>query len=160
MTIPFPGCNGVSRMARETSSHSTDFPPVSPTALVWAITAARSTPTANPPTNLNDEFSRAQVPHLGTPIDSRIRLEYHTCMASKTTVNFDDEMEAALTELVAMDGTKKLAIKRSLIAEVKRRRRSQAMLDMIASWEADEGPIVHEHLAWADAVLDRQGVRR
>ncbi len=31
------------------------------------------------------------------------------------------------------DGTKKLAIKRSLLAEVKRHRRSQAMLDLIAS---------------------------
>ncbi len=81
-------------------------------------------------------------------------------MASKTTVNFDDEMEEALAELVTMDGTKKLAIKRSLLAEVKRRRRSQAMLDMIASWEADDGPIDREHLDWADAVLDRQGVRR
>lgn len=79
-------------------------------------------------------------------------------MASKTTVNFDDEMEEALAELVAMDGTKKLAIKRSLLAEVKRRRRSQAMLDLIASWEADEGPINRAHLDWADAVLDRQGV--
>lgn len=81
-------------------------------------------------------------------------------MASKTTINFDNEMEAALAELVAMDGTKKLAIKRSLLAEVKRRRRSQAILNMIASWEADEGPIDDEHLQWADAVLDRQGVGR
>ncbi len=79
-------------------------------------------------------------------------------MASKTTIAFDDEMEAALAELVSMDGTKKLAIKRSLIAEVKRRRRSQAMLEMIASWEADEGPIDQDHLDWADTVLDRQGV--
>lgn len=59
-----------------------------------------------------------------------------------------------------MDGSKKLAIKRSLLAEVKRRRRSQAMLDMIASWEAEAGPIDEEHLDWADAVLDRQGVNR
>lgn len=81
-------------------------------------------------------------------------------MANKTTVNFDDEMEAALEELVTMDGTKKLAIKRSLLAEVKRRRRSQALLDMIASWEAREGPIDQEHLDWADTVLDRQGVAR
>jgi predicted transcriptional regulator len=81
-------------------------------------------------------------------------------MATKTTVNFDEEMEEALAELVAMDGTKKLAIKRSLLAEVKRRRRSQAMLDMIASWEAVQGPIDREYLDWADAVLDRQGVRR
>jgi hypothetical protein len=79
-------------------------------------------------------------------------------MAGKTTVNFDDEMEAALAELVALDGTIKLAIKRSLLAEVKRRRRSQAMSDMIASWEADEGTIDRKHLDWADAVLDRQGV--
>ncbi len=81
-------------------------------------------------------------------------------MALKTTINFDDEMEAALAELVAMDGTKTLAIKRSLLAEVKRRRRSHAMLDLIASWEAEEGPISPEHLQWADAVLDRQGVNR
>lgn len=81
-------------------------------------------------------------------------------MASKTTVNFDDEMEAALTELMAVDGTKKLAIKRSLLAEVKRRRRSQAILDLIASWEAQDGPIDPEHLEWADTVLDRQGVPR
>ena len=81
-------------------------------------------------------------------------------MATKTTINFDDEMEAALTELVRMDGSKKLAIKRSLIAEVKRRRRSQSMLDLIASWEAKEGLIDREHLDWADSVLDRQGVAR
>ena len=81
-------------------------------------------------------------------------------MASKTTINFDDEMEAALDELAAIDGTKRLAIKRSLLAEVKRRRRSQAILDLIASWEAEDGPIDAEHLAWADAVLDRQGVDR
>ena len=81
-------------------------------------------------------------------------------MAVKTTINLDDEMEAALAELVAMDGTKTLAIKRSLIAEVKRRRRSHSMLDMIASWEAVEGPISPEHLDWADAVLDRQGIDR
>ncbi len=81
-------------------------------------------------------------------------------MATKTTINHDEEMEAALSELVAMDGTKTLAIKRSLLAEVKRRRRSQAMLEMIASWEAEEGPISPKHLEWADAVLDRQGVDR
>ena len=69
-------------------------------------------------------------------------------------------MEAALNELAAIDGTKRLAIKRSLLAEVKRRRRSQAMLDLIASWEADDGPIDPQHLDWADAVLDRQGVDR
>ncbi len=81
-------------------------------------------------------------------------------MATKTTINFDDEMETALEELVAVDGTKKLAIKRSLLAEVKRRRRSQALLDMVSSWEAREGPIDTQHLDWADAVLDRQGVSR
>jgi predicted transcriptional regulator len=81
-------------------------------------------------------------------------------MAAKTTIDFDDEMEAALAELVAMDGTKRLAIKRSLLAEVKRRRRSQAVLELIESWEAEAGPIDAEHLEWADAVLDRQGVRR
>ena len=81
-------------------------------------------------------------------------------MASKTTINFDDEMEAALDELAAIDGTKRLAIKRSLLAEVKRRRRSQAILDLIASWEAEDGPIDAEHLAWAGEVLDRQGVGR
>ena len=70
-------------------------------------------------------------------------------MATKTTINLDDEMEAALAELVEFDGTKTLAIKRSLLAEVKRRRRSQAMTDMIASWEAAEGPIDQEHLDWA-----------
>lgn len=80
------------------------------------------------------------------------------CMASKTTINFDDEMEAALTELVAIDGTKTLAIKRSLLAEVKRRRRSQALLDLIAGWEADDEPIDPAHIDWADQVLDRQGV--
>ena len=79
-------------------------------------------------------------------------------MAYKTTIDFDDEMEAALAELAAIDGTKKLAIKRSLLAEVKRRRRSQAVLDLIASWEAEEGPIDSEHLEWADEVLNRQGV--
>jgi len=81
-------------------------------------------------------------------------------MAIKTTVNFDDEMQAALAELVAIDGTKTLAIKRSLLAEVKRRRRSQALLDLIAEWEVTEGPIDREHLDWADSVLDRQGVER
>lgn len=79
-------------------------------------------------------------------------------MALKTTINFDDEMEAALAELVALDGSKKLAIKRSLLAEVKRRRRNRAMLDMIATWEANDEAIDQEHLDWADAVLDRQGV--
>ena len=81
-------------------------------------------------------------------------------MATKTTINFDDEMEAALAELVAIDGTKRLAIKRSLLAEVKRRRRSQAMIDLIASWEAEDGQIDAGHLAWGDAGLDRQGVDR
>ncbi len=79
-------------------------------------------------------------------------------MVTKTTVNFDDEMQAALEELMAIDGTKTLAIKRSLLAEVKRRRRSQALLDLIESWEAEDGPIDQAHLDWADAVLDRQGV--
>lgn len=81
-------------------------------------------------------------------------------MASKTTINFDDEMEAAIQELVAVDGTKTLAIKHALIAEVKRRRRSRALLELIASWEADEGPIDPAHLDWADSLLDRQGVPR
>ena len=79
-------------------------------------------------------------------------------MATKTTINLDDEMEAALAELVEFDGTKTLAIKRSLLAEVKRRRRSQAMIELIASWEATDGPIDQEHLDWADSILDRQGV--
>jgi hypothetical protein len=81
-------------------------------------------------------------------------------MARKTTVNLDDEMEAALAELVALDGTATQAIKRSLLAEVRRRRRSRALLDMISSWEATDGPIDPEHLDWAEAVLDRQGVAR
>lgn len=81
-------------------------------------------------------------------------------MATKTTINLDDDMEAALAELVAVDGTKTLAIKRSLLAEVKRRRRSQALLDLIASWEGADEPIDPAHLAWADTVLDRQGVER
>ena len=89
-----------------------------------------------------------------------MRIVYHIYMAGKTTINFDDEMEAALAELVAVDGTKTLAIKRSLIAEVKRRRRSQALLDLITSWETDEGPIDPKLLDWADSVLDRQGVNR
>jgi len=87
-----------------------------------------------------------------------VGVRYHTGMATKTTVNLDDEMEAALAELIALDGSMKLAIKRSLLAEVKRRRRSQAVLELIASWEAETGPIDREHLAWADHVLDRQGV--
>ena len=81
-------------------------------------------------------------------------------MAYKTTINFDDEMEQALAELVILDGTKTLAIRRSLLAEVKRRRRSQALLDLIGSWESESGPIDQEHLEWADAVLDRQGIGR
>ncbi len=81
-------------------------------------------------------------------------------MVSKTTIAFDDEMEAALEELMALDGTKRLAIKRSLLAEVKRRRRSRALLDMISEWKACEGPIDDAHLEWADTVLDRQGVDR
>lgn len=79
-------------------------------------------------------------------------------MGTKTTINFDDEMEAALAELVEFDGTKTLAIKRSLLAEVQRRRRRQSMLGLIASWEDEQGPIDQEHLDWADRVLDRQGV--
>ena len=69
-------------------------------------------------------------------------------------------MEAALAELVELDGTKTLAIKRSLLAEVQRRRRRQAMLKLISAWEDEQGPIDQEHLDWADAVLDRQGVDR
>ena len=110
---------------------------------------------ANPPS-----AASVAAAQLDASVALQVCLIYHICMASKTTINFDDEMEAALAELVAMDGTKKLAIKRSLLAEVKRRRRSQAMLDMIASWEGDAGPIDREHLEWADAVLDRQGVGR
>ena len=83
---------------------------------------------------------------------------YHTYMASKTTINFDDEMEAALAELMELDGTKTLAIKRSLLAEVQRRRRREAMLGLIAAWEDEQGPIDQKHLDWADRVLDRQGV--
>ncbi len=45
-------------------------------------------------------------------------------------------------------------------ADVKRRRRSQALLEFIESWEADNEPIDQVHLDWADAVLDRQGVNR
>lgn len=93
-------------------------------------------------------------------LDPYIWAFYHTYMASKTTINFDDEMEAALAELVTLDGTKTLAIKRSLLAEVTRRRRSRAILDLVAQWEATDGPIDHAHLEWADAVLDRQGVPR
>lgn len=85
---------------------------------------------------------------------------YHINMASKTTINLDDEMEAALAELAALDGTKTLAIKRSLLAEVKRRRRSQALIDLIDGWEAADGAIGQAHLDWADDVLDRQGVGR
>ena len=81
-------------------------------------------------------------------------------MASKTTISLDDQMEAALAELTALDGTKTLAIKRSLLAEVTRRRRSRTLPELIDSWEAADGPIDAEHLAWADALLDRQGVPR
>lgn len=79
-------------------------------------------------------------------------------MPQRTTIDFDDEMEAALAELVATDGTKKNAIKNALLSEAKRRRASQATLDWISVWEEQDGPIDQEHLDWADAVLDRQGV--
>ncbi len=81
-------------------------------------------------------------------------------MAHKTTINFDDEMEAALAELVQVDGTKTLAIKRAMQAEVKRRQRSRALLDLIESWEAADATIDQAHLDWADEVLDRQGTGR
>jgi hypothetical protein len=81
-------------------------------------------------------------------------------MASKTTISLDAQMEAALAELNALDGTKTLAIKRSLLAEVTRRHRSRTLLELIDSREAADGPIDVEHLAWADALLDRQGVPR
>jgi predicted transcriptional regulator len=81
-------------------------------------------------------------------------------MATKTTINLDDESAAALDELVGVDGTKTLAIKRALLAQAERRRRTRALLDSITAWEAVEGPIDPVHLAWADAVLDRQGVPR
>lgn len=81
-------------------------------------------------------------------------------MGQKTTIDFDDEMEAALAELVQVDGTKKNALKKALLAEVRRRRRSQSMLDWIASCEAEEGPIDEEHTAWAHDLLDRRGVPR
>ena len=48
----------------------------------------------------------------------------------------------------------------ALLAEVQRRRRRRAMLDLIADWEDDQGPIDQAHLDWADTVLDRQGVDR
>ena len=67
-------------------------------------------------------------------------------------------MEAALAELMELDGTKTLAIKRSLLAEVQRRRRREAMLGLITAWEDEQGPIDQKHLDWADRVLDRQGV--
>lgn len=92
--------------------------------------------------------------------DCKLRVAYPISMAHKTTIDFDDEMEAALAELTAIDDTKKLAIKRSMLAEVARRLRSAAVLDLIASWEAADGPIDPAHLAWADEVLDRQGVPR
>ncbi|MBS1846774.1 MAG: hypothetical protein JST73_00705 [Actinobacteria bacterium] len=81
-------------------------------------------------------------------------------MATKTTINLDDETEAALDELVGVDGTKTLAIKRSLLAQVVRRRRNQALLEFITEQEATTGPIDPAHLAWADDVLDRQGAPR
>ncbi|NLA36935.1 MAG: hypothetical protein GX868_14790 [Actinobacteria bacterium] len=81
-------------------------------------------------------------------------------MASKTTINFDDEMLAALDELVLLDGTKTLAIKHALLSEVRRRRRNQAIIDLVEEWEAESGPIDPEHLDWADALLDRQGTPR
>lgn len=86
---------------------------------------------------------------------------YRTYMAElKTTIVFDEEMQAALGELLAVDGTKKQAIKRSLIAEARRRRQSRALLEWIEFREAEDGPIDQEHLDWADEVLDRQGVPR
>lgn len=81
-------------------------------------------------------------------------------MVTKTTINLDDEMEAALAELVELDGTKTLAIKRALLGEVNRRRRNHAILELIEGWEADHGPIDQAHVDWADSVLDRQGVPR
>lgn len=81
-------------------------------------------------------------------------------MVIKTTINFDEEMQAALAELMEIDGTKTLAIKRSLLNEAQRRRRSRALLDLIEDWEAADQPIDPEHLEWADTVLDRQGVPR
>lgn len=69
-------------------------------------------------------------------------------------------MQETLEELMAIDGTKKLAIKRAFIAEVTRRRRNQRLLDWIALWESEDEPIDQAHLNCADSVLDRQGVPR
>ena len=95
-----------------------------------------------------------------TEVDISRHMDNHTDMARKTTVNIDDEMQAALDELMLVDGTATLAIKRALLAEVARRRRSGALLEFIDGWEAEHGPIDAEHLAWADAVLDKQGAPR
>lgn len=81
-------------------------------------------------------------------------------MATKTTINLDDEALAALNELVAFDGTMTLAIKRSLLAQAERRRRNRDLLDFINEREASDGPIDPHHIAWADKVLDRQGIPR
>ncbi len=94
-------------------------------------------------------------------LDVDLRCMYHISMAEvKTTIVFDEEMQAALEELLAIDGTKKQAIKKSLIAEARRRRQSRALLDWIEFRESEEGPIDQEHIAWADEVLDRQGVAK
>lgn len=77
-------------------------------------------------------------------------------MARKTAVNFDDEIEAALPEPVVSHDTNARTSKRSPIAEVTRRRCSRALLDLIAFWEIDAGPIDTELLTWADSALDRQ----
>lgn len=73
---------------------------------------------------------------------------------SRITIELDHEMQAALAELVASDGTETTAIRNSLLAEVKRRRRLRMLL------ETETDSIDQAHLDWADEALDRQGVDR
>ncbi len=81
-------------------------------------------------------------------------------MPSRTTILLDDEAAAAIEELVAIDGTKTRAISRAVVAQLKRRRQQQALIDMIAEYEAEHGEFSQDELAAADELLDRQGVPR
>ena len=81
-------------------------------------------------------------------------------MASKAIIDLADDTASALDGFAAGESARDRTADRSLPTAVKGLCRSQALEDLIVSWEAQEGPIDDEHIKWADKVLARHGTVR
>ena len=76
------------------------------------------------------------------------RLYYSVGMAT-TTVRLDDQEEEALDHLAQLHGGRSNALRRGLRLLAEQTQKSEALAELLADWQAEEGPVTEASIAEA-----------